>query len=457
LSKNSHVAEKFFLARQPPVQAARIRCARGRARWVFSPARADGRFHFETGAHPSATGRRSWARWPETRYTAMVPRRTGLLAALLLAGAPPGLALANARAEGLAESAPPTAPARPPGSALPPPTPPGAPPPGASWFVLPIVFWLPETHLGLAAASGLQFHLHGAQRASSLFAVAAYTLEHQYSADLAADFTLRDGTLLSGRLRAVHFPDFFYGIGPDTPTSAREQYTRRWLQALFGAEFTERTGAFRIGPRLDLRAETITDLQPGGALASGQIEGANGFSAVGLGGSAAWDTRDLPLYPTRGVLVELWVLDYPGELGHHQAFAAASLEGRIFRPAFGGSVIAAAAFVEQAFGAVPFTLLPKLGSAGYLRGWRDGRFRDNLATAVQVELRVPLPDRFAAVFFASAGEVGANLGALRADLLRFSGGAGLRFRLTPEGTNIRFDVALSDAGPAVYLILLEAF
>jgi hypothetical protein len=120
-------------------------------------------------------------------------------------------------------------------------------------------------------------------------------------------------------------------------------------------------------------------------------------------------------------------------------------------------VLAAAAYVEQAFGDVPFTLLPKLGSTGYLRGWREGRFRDHLATATQVELRVPLPDRFGAVVFASAGEVARDAGALRADTLRFSGGAGLRFRLTPEGTNIRLDVAESSAGAEVYLLLLEAF
>jgi outer membrane protein assembly factor BamA len=316
---------------------------------------------------------------------------------------------------------------------------------------------MPETRAGFAAAAGLHFRMEGAPRTSSLFAVAAYTLERQYSADLAADLTLHGGTLVTGRVRAVYFPDFFYGLGPRSSTADREQYTRRWAQALFSSEFTESTGRFRIGPRLDLRAEDLTGLQPGGQLASGRIDGAGGFTAVGLGGSAAWDTRDLPLFPSHGSLVELWYLHYPEELGHHLQFSVLSLEGRVFRRAFGSTILAAAAYVEQAFGNVPFTLLPKLGSTGYLRGWREGRFRDNLATAAQVELRVPLPDRFAAVVFVSAGEVAHDLGALRADELRVAGGAGLRFRLTPEGTNIRLDFAVSAAGPEVYLVLLEAF
>jgi outer membrane protein assembly factor BamA len=319
------------------------------------------------------------------------------------------------------------------------------------------VFWLPETRLGFAAAGGLQFHLHGTKRASSIFLVASYTLEHQSSIDLAADLDLPSGTVLTSRLRVVNYPDEFFGIGPNTPDSARETYTRRWNQAIFGAEFPIGSERLRAGPRLDLRAEDIRNVQPGGQLASGTVEGSSGFTAVGLGGSAAWDTRDLPLYPRHGHLVELWLLWYPDELGHHGEFTAASLEGRVFRSVGHGLVLAGAAYVEEAWGAVPFTLLPKLGSTGYLRGWRDGRFRDHLATAAQVELRFPIWDRFTGVVFASAGEVAPNLGALTWQFLRASAGVGLRFRLTPEGTNIRFDVADSSAGPAVYLLLLEAF
>jgi hypothetical protein len=366
------------------------------------------------------------------------------------------LALVLARAATAAAPGPasPTEPAPP--HVAGPPTPP-PPAPGTSWFALPIVFWLPETRLGFAAAGGLQFHLKGTRRASSIFLVGSYTLEHQSSIDLATDLDLPNGTILTGRLRVVNYPDEFFGIGPNTPDSARENYTRRWNQAIFGAEFPIGSERLRAGPRLDLRLEDIRDIQPGGQLASGTVEGSNGFSAVGLGASAAWDTRDLPLYPSHGHLVEAWLLWYPEALGHHGEFTAASLEGRVFRSVGHGLILAGAAYVEEAWGAVPFTLLPKLGSTGYLRGWRDGRYRDHLATAAQVELRFPIWDRFAGAVFASAGEVAHDLSAVGWQWLRASAGVGLRFRLTPEGTNIRFDVADSSAGPAVYLLLLEAF
>lgn len=373
-------------------------------------------------------------------------RRAALAVAVILAGAlrsGPALALAP--------------PPEPPESATrPPPTP--APEHGISWFALPLVFWLPETRVGFAAAGGLHFRLRGAERASSVFLVGAYTLNHQSSVDLATEVALPGGTLLTGRLRAVNFPDAFYGLGPFTPTSARETYTRLWTQGQLGAELPVGAGGqLRIGPRLDLRAERNSDLLPGGLIASGAVEDATGFTAVGLGGSAVWDTRDVPLYPHRGAFVEVWYLHYPEALGRHREFSAGSIAGRWFHPAGGGRVLAAAAYVEQAFGDVPFTLLPKLGSSSYLRGWLEGRFRDNLATAAQVELRVPIWDRFGGVAFLSTGEVAQDLGALRFDALRVAGGVGLRFRLTPEGVNIRFDVAESTAGAQVYVLLLEAF
>ncbi len=332
------------------------------------------------------------------------------------------------------------------------------PRPGAfSWFALPVIFWLPETRLGYGATGGIHFHLAGAPRTSSLFLVGAYTLNGQGSADVAGDVYLRNGMLLAGRVRLVHFPDAFYGLGSTSPTSAREPYTRRWAQGIFSAELPILAGRLRAGPRLDLRGEDIRGLRPGGLLASGTVEGADGFSAVGLGASAAWDTRDRPLFPRSGSFLQAWYLHYPEAIGRHREFAAANVEGRIFIPLGAERVLGAAAFVEEAFGDPPFTLLPKLGSTRFLRGWREGRFRDRAAWAAQTELRVPIWSRITGTAFGALGDVAPDLASLRADTIKIAGGVGLRYRLTPEGANIRLDVAESRAGPEIYLLVLDAF
>lgn len=385
----------------------------------------------------------------------MGPLSAALVAAAL-AATPPGPAVAAAPDDA---AGPAVRPAEAPTAATVPAGEVTGPPerPGISWFAFPVLFWLPETRLGGGAASGLHFRLEGARRASSVFAVGAYTLNRQGSADLAADVYLRDGTLLAGRLRAVHFPDRFHGVGPRSRDASGEDYTRRWLQGIISAEPAFLGGRLRVGPRLDLRAEHMQDLKPGGLLASGAYTGARGFSAVGVGGSVTWDTRERPLFPTRGAFLQLWAIHYPVGLGNQAEFSVANLEGRWFQPLGGERVLGFAAYAEQDLGDPPFTLLPKLGSSQFLRGWREGRFRDRAAWSAQTELRVPLFWRFTGTAFAAVGDVAHDLGAFHLDTLKLAGGLGVRFRLTPEGANLRLDVAESRAGPTAYFLLLDAF
>lgn len=325
-----------------------------------------------------------------------------------------------------------------------------------SWFALPVLFWLPETKLGYGGTGGLHFHLGAARRASSVFLVGAHTIEGQGSADLATDLYLPGGTVVAARFRAVHFPDAFYGLGPRSTFGAREPFTRRFAEAGGTVEVPVLAG-LRAGVRFDLRGEEVRDLQAGGLLDSGAIPGVAGFRGAGLGASVTWDTRDRPLFPSRGSFAQAWYLAYPRGLGDHEGFSRGAIEGRVFLPLGGDRVLGAAAFLERASGDTPFTLLPKLGSTRFLRGWREGRFRDQVAWAAQCELRLPLVERIWAAAFGAFGDVAPELSALRADTLKVAAGAGLRFRLTPEGANIRFDVAGSEAGAEVYVLVLEAF
>jgi hypothetical protein len=120
-------------------------------------------------------------------------------------------------------------------------------------------------------------------------------------------------------------------------------------------------------------------------------------------------------------------------------------------------VLGFAAYAEQDFGDPPFTLLPKLGSSMFLRGWREGRFRDRAAWSAQTELRVPIVWRFTGAAFVAVGDVAPDVWSFHLDTMKLAGGVGLRYRLTPEGANIRLDLAESRAGPTVYFLLLDAF
>lgn len=326
---------------------------------------------------------------------------------------------------------------------------------GQYWFALPMAFWLPETKLGLAAAGGLHFHVSEGAGDSNVFLVAGYAMEGQGTVDLSTDVALAGGTILGARLRYAYYPDNYYGIGPSTSVEDRETLTRRFAEAILTADLPLVRG-LRAGPRLHGRAEEVNDVLPGGALAAGTVPGSDGFTALGLGLQATWDSRDAPLWPARGTWAQAWYVLYP--LGRNDGFGRGSVEARHFLSLGRGAVLGLGALLESATPETPFSLLSKIGSTRYLRGIREGRFRDEVAWAAQAELRLPLPHRFAAALFGAVGDVGPSLWELRADTIKPAGGVGLRYRLTDQGANLRADVAVSgEAGVEFYVLLLEAF
>ncbi|WP_242346704.1 BamA/TamA family outer membrane protein [Anaeromyxobacter terrae] len=332
-----------------------------------------------------------------------------------------------------------------------------APPGGVRGFALPVLFWLPETKLGLGATGGLHLHVGGAPRASSVFAALVYTLEGQGSVDVAGDLTTRGGVFVGGRVRALHFPDVYYGLGPRSSEGDREPFTRRTVEGYLVAEWPIAGTALRAGPRVDFRAEEIRDLEAGGALASGGVPGARGFRGAGAGGSLTFDTRDSAFWPSRGAYAQAWYTLYPRALGDHGGLGRGLAEARKFLPLGSGRTLGLAGIAEWSNGDVPFTMLPRLGSTRFLRGIREGRYRDRLSWAGQAELRVPVRGRLSATAFGALGEVAHSPRDLGLDTIKVAGGAGLRWRLTDEGANIRLDVAAGPAGPELYVLVLEAF
>jgi hypothetical protein len=328
--------------------------------------------------------------------------------------------------------------------------------PPRTWFFFPALYYLPETGAGAGLAGGRDFRLEGSTRTSTALLVAAASLEGQGSVDGSADVWLRGGSLLSVRARGVNYPDRFYGIGPRAP-SGYETFTRRFAEASLSAELATLDGRLRAGPRVAARAEEIVDLSPGGRLVTSGLERIHGWSGLGAGASVTWDTRDHPLWPTQGAFAQAYYLRYLPGVGRNDGFGKGAVDLRAFEPIGGGRVVAVNAVLETTDGQTPFSLLSKLGNARFLRGYREGRYRDAMVWATQVELRAPVYGPFAMTVFGGAGDVFPRFSALTLDHPKLAAGVGGRYRLTPGGANLRVDVSVGGAGPEVYVVLLEAF
>lgn len=327
----------------------------------------------------------------------------------------------------------------------------------ASWFAIPVAFYMPETQLGLGAMGGVHFRFEPPLPVSDVQVVGAGTARHQALFGLQTQLFPSAAVAVGGSLRLSRYPDLFYGVGGDTPQSARVAFTSDSLEAQVSPEWYLVPGRLRSGPRAWFRQEAFRELAPGSPLAGGVVHAARGYASTALGWGLTWDTRDNRFAPGSGNSVEAWYLISPGAFGDRLRFGRGGLDARQFLPLGRAVVLGLAGHLELAHGDVPVTLLPRLGGDRNLRGYYEGRWRDRLLYSGQAELRFPVAGRFGATIFAGLSDVAHQPSGFEARTIRPAAGAGLRYRLTEDGLNIRLDVGVGQEGANLYFNLGEAF
>lgn len=326
-----------------------------------------------------------------------------------------------------------------------------------SKIILPAVFYTPETRIGGGGAAGLYWTSTPDGPTSSVLAALIYTQRSQITASVAPDLYLAgDRYRLSGAMAYFDFPDHFYGVGQDTPESAKEEFSARTFETMLRFQWKLAPG-LRLGPMYYLRYRDFYKVEEGRSIDSGMLVGTDGGLSSGAGFSLEWDRRDSQFYPTRGTYAILEGALFDGMLGSDYDFTRLSADVRVFRPVRRRHVLAFQGVAAVSGGTVPFHLLPGVGGQNMLRGYYDGRYRDNLMAMVQAEYRFPVWKRLGAVVFAGAGNVSSRFDNFALDDLKYGGGAGLRYRVSPEGVNIRLDYAVTPISSGMYITIQEAF
>ncbi len=331
----------------------------------------------------------------------------------------------------------------------------GEEPDPTSWYAFPTLFYTPETSFGGGAAGGYFVSL-GTGRPSSLQGDVSATLKGQYAANLRPELYRRDGRQrLFGDIAFSRYPDVFYGIGPETTEAMEEDFTSRYVDAIVQVEQRIATG-WRAGLRMRFRHEIVSDIEPSGLLDGATVPGAGGGTVLGMGLIVTRDTRDRAFYPQRGTYVTAYVLGHPTGLGSDFDFTRAVIDARKYVPV-SRHLVALQAYGEAVGGTAPFSVLPRLGGPLRMRGYLEGRFRDDVYATAQAEWRFPVWGRFGGALFGGAGAVAGRIDALGADGLEAAGGAGIRYRLNDEGVHIRLDYAIGREGAGLYITARDPF
>jgi hypothetical protein len=253
-----------------------------------------------------------------------------------------------------------------------------------SWILLPHLFYTPETGLAGGAVAGYYAGGGLGARPTSVLSSLTVTAHRQIVAEVLPELYFDGGRLwLKGELRAMKYPDVFYGVGNGTTAEMEEDFTSRNRAFELQAQREVARGSW-VGVRTQLQSEELVDEEAGGLLAARGVAGAAGGTAAGVGVVVTRDTRGRTIAPRRGVLAEARWTGFTPMLGSDFRFGLAGIDARGYTP-LGPGVLAVRAHAEAAHGAAPFSLLPKLGGSRLLRGYRDGRFRDDLLVVVEAE------------------------------------------------------------------------
>ncbi len=159
-------------------------------------------------------------------------------------------------------------------------------------------------------------------------------------------------------------------------------------------------------------------------------------SSVGI--FAQYDTRDVITAPHKGIYSKLEARYFPKFLGNSQnSFTKVNFTFNFFQKLWEGTVLAYDLHSEFTFNQPSWHMYSKIGGTDRMRGYYEGRFRDNNIMTTQLELRQKIYRRHGVVGWIGAGNAWGH------DKFRWSNtlqsfGVGYRFEFKNR-MNIRID------------------
>lgn len=316
-------------------------------------------------------------------------------------------------------------------------------------IAIPVVFSTPETGFGFGG--GGQMFLTSEKnrfrsRISNITVTGIYTANSQIIIEATPQLYFGSGDYnLEAKYEFRVFPNSFWGLGNDTPESNKEAYDM--TSHKFYVDFLKRLPPnLNFGLRFNFENHEVTEVEEGGILASGEIEGSDRAVIVGLGAIFNLDSRDQIEDPGKGYFVKFSAQFSSENFGSTHGFNRYITDLRAYHPISEKSLVAARIYLENNFGDVPFQSKSWFGGAKVARGYFQGRFIDDQMYVITAEYRYRFLPRWGLAAYGLMGEV-SNLNQDFFTNPKFSVGGGIRFKLLKsQNTLVRLDVGIGEDG-----------
>jgi outer membrane protein assembly factor BamA len=303
------------------------------------------------------------------------------------------------------------------------------------------------------------------QRSSTPVNIGASLRGSYFLNTIISTYWLQDKLRVFGEIRFRNMPDHYWGVGYDNAAGreGRDEstaYTRQYWR-LHPRILWQFRKNFFLGLGIDYHRTKVIDPNPLMLDDPGYIEfGPVNFNS-GLGLIARYDSRDVPVNPWKGSLIDLQHMHYSDRLGGDNTFSVTTLDAKhfqeIFRP---GSTLAMEFKLQHTMGNVPYTNLCMLGSPYDLRGYFLGHYRDRSMVFAIAEYRHQFLkkdgslSRHGMVGWVGTGSIAGRFG----DFTNWLPNAGFGYRFEVQSRmNVRAELGFGKQSTGFYFSFNEAF
>ncbi|MDD4820703.1 MAG: BamA/TamA family outer membrane protein, partial [Flavobacteriales bacterium] len=176
-------------------------------------------------------------------------------------------------------------------------------------------------------------------------------------------------------------------------------------------------------------------------------------TSVGL--SFMYDTRDVLTAPYKGIYLKVEQRFFP-PFSNTENFSSTDVIFDFYQKIWKGGVLAFDFHTQMNYGNVPWTMMARMGGSYRMRGYYEGRYRDNNIVEGQIELRQHIWRRNSLVLWVGAGNVFKDLDNFNINHTLPNFGVGYRWEFKKR-VNVRLDFGIGKGQTGFIFNINEAF
>lgn len=250
------------------------------------------------------------------------------------------------------------------------------------------------------------------------------------------------------------FPSTFWGIGYSNGNNDLNESEYLRLQAQVKADVM-----YRVAKNLYIGPTISYDYSKGKDFADSTLHliagGPAQTSYAGYGAVLSYDSRDFIPNAYKGFYIKLIQKGYTNFTG--KPFFNTTVNADYYQRVWKGAILAFDFLGEFQYGKVPWTMKSKLGGSYRMRGYYEGRYRDNNSMSLQMEYRQKIYNRHGIAAWVGCGTVWGDVEKFSWSHMLPNYGIGYRWEFKNR-MNVRLDYGFGKKGQSGFMFSInEAF